>query len=173
MSGANRTARKTARKATNQAKRKAGEVVKSRRAQFMDGDLTVRDLSYEELSIGKIANHDGTFEGRQPRMPDRFLAQLEGERIRRIKQILKDAGPEAAEAAVGLMTMADSDNVRLAAAKYVMEHNIGKVPDVVHVGAETGWDRLQQTGFHVTTEDEGDVTWEDDDDGKGGTVVSQ
>lgn len=159
------------RKAAGKQRRQATKAVgKSRRQLFTEGSLGVRDLTYDELVRGLIANHDGSFEGKQAPLPSRFLAQLESERVRRINQIAKEAGPESANMIVELMG-AENENVALQASKYIFERNVGKQPDVIHVGSETAWDRLQQeSAFAVVATDEGDVEWEDED-GKSGTEV--
>lgn len=147
----------TRRKRGEQRRAKAKELGKTRRQMFMDGEIDLRDLSIDELASGKIANHDGSFEGRQPMLPPRMLAQLEGERVRRIKAIVKKAGPAIAEEIVDLALNAESEQVRLNAGKHILEHNIGKVPEVVHVGNETAWDKLQQIGFVIARDEDEDI----------------
>lgn len=140
---------------------RAAELEKPRWKQLEDGELSVRDLTMDELLAGEVANNDGTWEGRRHRFDTRWLSRFETERRRRIRNGIDKLGPDAL-AALEEIINDDEHNQRFAATKMVLEYQVGKVPDVIHVGQETEWDRLGQTAF-VVERGEASVVVEDDD----------
>lgn len=162
-----------ARKARRRQQRADGVMEKPRWQKLRDGELTVKDLTDDELIKREVANDDLTWYGRRGPVSERHLNAMEAERIRRLKRKVFKLGDKAADALEELLDDHDSPAVRLAATKFVLEHNIGKVPDVVHVGVETAWDRLGQTGFVVARGSDDDIDPGDFDDGKSGTVIAE
>lgn len=125
--------------------RLAGE--KPRWKQLVDGDIDMSDLTMDELLAGAVANNDGSWDGRRHSLPARLKGRMETERRRRIRRDFDKLAPMALEAFEDLLMDADAPAQRLAAAKMVMEHQIGKVPEIVHVGQETAFDRIQAGAF--------------------------
>ena len=122
---------------------------KPRWKKLEDGDIGVGDLTMDELIEGTTANNDGTWEGKRHRFNTRWLGRMETERRRRIKRGIEKLAPMALEALEDILGDDDARPQQMAAVKMVVEYEIGKVPDVVHVGAETEYDRLQQTAFRI------------------------
>lgn len=159
-------AARAARKAARQA-----ELEKPRWKKLEDGDISVKDLTDEECIKGQVANNDGSWEGRRHQLPLRVVSRMEAESIRRARNDLLELVPAARDAIEARLDDDDAPAQQLAAARMVYEYRIGKVPDVVHIGAETEYDRLSQSAFvimrgaeHVTVDDDGD-------DGKAGTTL--
>ncbi len=151
-------------KATNVGARKAAAEAKARRAaerkklavpekqrwkQLEDGDISIKDLTLDELVRGEVANNDGSWEGRRHQLNSRMLGRMGTEYKRRIRNGISKLAPLALEALEELLEDADSPAQRASMVKMVLEYEVGKVPDVVHVGAENEWDRLQQSGFRI------------------------
>lgn len=130
------------------AEERKAELEKPRWKQLEDGEITVRDLTDEELVRGECANNDGTWEGRRHRLEPRMISRMSTEYKRRIRNNLDKLAGLAVEALEEILND-DEHNQRFQASKMVIEYQIGKVPDVVHVGAESEFDRLQQTAFRI------------------------
>lgn len=143
------------------ARREAAE--KPRWKQLEDGDISVRDLTDEELVRGEVANNDGSWDGRRRALNPRIIGRMNTEYKRRIRHGLEKLGMLALETIEDILDDDEARAQQLAAAKMVIEYNVGKVPDVVHVGAETEFDRLSQTAF-VILRGEDNVKVEDGDD---------
>lgn len=151
-------------RAEAKAKRKAGKAVeKPRWKQLEDGDITVRDLSQKELIKKACANNDGSWEGRRHQLPLRIVRRMEAEFIRRARDDMWVLKPAAKRALKARLDDDDNPAQQLAAAKMVYEYIVGKVPDVVHVSADTEYDRLQSTGFVILRGTE-NVSVDDSDD---------
>ena len=135
-------------KATRQAL-KAEPGYKPRWKQLEDGDISVADLTLKELMKGACANNDGTWEGRRHELPPRLKNAMNAEWKRRFRARFDRLAPKALKAFEDLVQDEDNPAQRWAATKFMLEHQIGKAPDVIHVGVETGFDRLQQNAFIV------------------------
>jgi hypothetical protein len=169
--------RKQANKA--RAKKKAArdlaklEDPKPRWKKLEDGDISVSELTDEELVRGEVMNNDGGWEGKRHRFSPRILGRMNTEYKRRIRKGIDRLGMVAVEAIEEILDDDEARAQQFAAARMVIEYNIGKVPDVVHVGAETEYDRLQQTAFVILRGDEhvdpGEL--EGDDDEPTGDIV--
>lgn len=126
--------------------------------QLIDGELTVKDLDDIEIRRGRVHNGQGSFEGRPPRMPARIQDLMYQENIRRTQRVFAQYAMPAAKRMVKMMNEEDADSTQLRAAMAIVERHVGKVPDVIHVGQETEFDRLQQGVFEFDraelTEDE-------------------
>ena len=137
------------RKAKGAERRAAMELEKPRWKQLEDGDIAVTDLTMDELIKGACANNDGTWEGKRHRLDTRMLSRIETERRRRIRRDFDKLAPAALEAFEEIIADDDNPAQRLAAAKMVIEHQIGKVPEQVHVSVETEWERMGTTAFQI------------------------
>jgi hypothetical protein len=135
------------RKAERDAAAKELEV--PRWKQLEDGTIGVKDLTLDELVRGEVSNNDGTWEGRRHQFDTRMLSRMAGEYKRRIRNNLDKLAPLALDAIEDILYDDEARAQQFAASKMVLEYQIGKVPDVVHVGQETEWERLQQTGFRI------------------------
>lgn len=130
------------------AARKA-ELEKPRWKQLEDGDIHVKDLTDEECLRGEVANNDGSWEGRRHRLSIKHINRMEAESIRRARNDLLQLTPSAISAIEQRLEDADAPAQQLAAARLVLEYRIGKVPEVVHVGPETEYDRMVAQGFRI------------------------
>jgi hypothetical protein len=130
-------------------RRADGEVSRpmERLRQLIDGELTVRDLDDEEIRRGRCHDGHGSFVGRPPAMPARIQDLMYQENIRRTNRVFAQHASKAAKRMVAIMTEEGADPTQLRAAMAIVERHIGKVPDVVHVGPESEFDRLQQGVF--------------------------
>lgn len=142
--------------------RKEGE--KPRWQKLLDGDIGVRDLTDEELVRGEVMNNDETWDGRRYAFKPSMINRMNTEYKRRIRRGLDKLGMLAIETIEDILDDDEARAQQMAAAKMVIEYNIGKVPEVVHVGAETEFDRLSQTAFIVMRGEE-NVKPDEDDDG--------
>lgn len=129
--------------------------------QVEDGTLAIRELTDEELIRGECANNDGSWEGRRHVLPPRIQQQMSNEWKRRYRNRLDKMAPLALDAIEERLEDNEAPAQQFAAARMITEYQIGKVPDIVHLGAETEYDRLSQKAFvvlrgteHVTVEDE-------------------
>lgn len=139
-------AKRKAAKEKRKQEREAG--IPPRWQQVEDGTITVAELSDLELARLTTANNDGTWDGRRHTFSSRVQNRMAGELARRIKRNINAIAPAAVDA---LEAMVDDDTSphHFRATQFVIEHVVGKVPDVVHVGPETEWDRLQSQAFVV------------------------
>lgn len=136
-----------ARKKRKQEREAALEV--PRWKQLEDGTLTVKDMTDEELIRGECANNDGTWEGRRHVLAPRIQQRMKTEYKRRFAQGLEKLGPLVLEAFEDILDDDEARAQQVAVGKLITEYTIGKVPEVVHVGAETEYDRLQQGAFVI------------------------
>lgn len=146
------------------ARRASKKLEKPRWKKLEDGDISVRDLTDKELVRRECANNDGTWEGRRHQLPPRLISRMDAESVRRARNGIDRLTKPALRA---LRTRLEDDEApaqQLAAAKMVLEYKVGKVPEVIHVGAETEYDRLQQTGFVIMRGIENVSVETDDDD---------
>lgn len=137
----------TARAARKEAR--AAEEVKPRWKQLEDGDLRMRDLEDEELIRGECANNDGSWEGKRHQLAPRLQQQMATEWKRRYRNKLDKLGPLALEAIEDILNDDANRAQQWAAARMITEYQVGKVPDVVHVGVETEYDKLSQSAFVI------------------------
>lgn len=134
---------------------------KPRWRQLEDGDISLKDLSQKELIRGECANNDGSWEGRRHVFSPKWQQRMATEFKRQFRRDFDKLAPLAVEAMEDILQDADNPAQRWAAAKTMIEYQMGKVPEVVHVGAETEFDRLAQTGFVILRGEE-NVMWGDD-----------
>lgn len=143
--------KKAAAERTKRAKerRELAVVEKPRWQKLEDGELSLSELTDEELIRGECANNDGTWEGRRHALSPRLVGRMKTEYKRRFSQGLEKLGPLVLEAFEDILNDDEARAQQAMVGKLVTEYTIGKVPDVVHVGQETEWDRLNQTGFVI------------------------
>lgn len=122
---------------------------KPRWQQLEDGDITVKDLSERELKRGQIANNDGTFEGRRHALKPKWLTRMEAEQVRRMRVKVRNLGVKAVDVLGEIMEDDEARAQQFQAARLMLEYNIGKVPEVIHVGQETEWDRMAQGAYVI------------------------
>lgn len=151
---------------------------KPRWQQLVDGDITVADLTLKELQKHACANDDGTWVGKRHALPARVVSAMDGERIRRERYRMSRLTTKGFKALESRLDDDDSPAQQLTAALRVIEYAIGKVPEVVHIGAETAYDRLQQSAFIVqrggdlkSELEQMDAETSQLEDGKGGTQL--
>lgn len=112
-------------------------------ARLLSGDLTVQDLSDEEVSRMRTYSKGTTFVGRAPRLPSHLVQQFQDEQMRRIKSTIREYAPKAVK---GLLELAQDPEtpaaVRKDCWKLLLEHTIGKAPLTVQHNAGSGWDTL-------------------------------
>lgn len=122
---------------------------KPRWKQVEDGDLDVSQLTTKELTKRAVANDDGSWDGARHPLSSRVVSRMVAEKIKRDRQAIDRLTKKGIRA---LETRLDDDDApaqQLAAALRVIEYSIGKVPEVVHIGGETEFDRMKQSAFIV------------------------
>lgn len=130
--------------------------------QFEDGTLSVRDLTNRELLDKAISNNDGTWEGKRHPLPPRLVARMDTESMRRARRKMDNLTGPAFRALRIRIDDDDNPAQQLAAVKFVLEHKMGKVPDVVLTGdADSAYDRLSQSAFIIMRGEENVVVEED------------
>lgn len=144
-----RAERAAERKAARIAARANGAVVKPRWQQLEDGDITVKDLTMDELIKGEVTNADGTREGKRHPFDVKWLNKMNNERVLRIRKGIAVLAQPALDAIEEMINDADNPSQRAAMSKMVIEYEIGKVPEVIHVGQETEWDRMTQGAYVI------------------------
>ena len=122
---------------------------KPRWQMLEDGDIDVTDLTLKECMRGQCANNDGSWDGKRHTLPPRIKTQMEHEWKRRLRAKFDRLAPKALKAFEDLIEDEDNPAQRWAATKFALEYQFGKVPEVVHLGVESGYDRLQQSAFIV------------------------
>lgn len=145
--------------AARKAARKAGE--KPRWKQLEDGDISVRDLTLEELARCQVANNDGTWDGRRHEFTPRMQRKMTNELGRKYRADFDRLSPKALEAMEAILDDDEAKAQQVPLIKMITEYRMGKVPDVVHVGPETEFDKLQQAAFTIAR-DMGSVSGDDD-----------
>lgn len=138
-----------ARKKRKQDREATGVLEKPRWKQLEDGDISLKDLSLKELVRGECANNDGSWEGRRHRFSPKMQQKMYTEFKRQFRRDFDNLAPLAIDAIEDILQDTDNPAQRWAAAKTMVEYQMGKVPDVVHVGQETEFERLSQTGFVI------------------------
>lgn len=122
---------------------------KPRWKQLEDGDIDVSDLTSKELLYRACANNDGTWDGKRHALPARIIGRMEAESVKRARRGIEKLTGLAIKGIRARLEDDEAPAQQLAAAKMVLEYKIGKVPEVVHIGAETAYDRLQQSAFII------------------------
>jgi hypothetical protein len=114
-----------------------------------EGRLSVEDLDWEELVQGRLKDSTGKFSGAPPAiLPRAFHERISQEIIIRADSQFRQNFDGAMQALIGLVNNERTPaRERLAAAQYVIERTIGKVPDKQEIKQDiTVFDRLVQTG---------------------------
>jgi len=125
-----------------------------RYAQFLDGTLTAEDFTDDEVIRGRLANAEGKFYGRPPKMvPSALTKALAGELQRRMNDRLRTHAFDAIDTIIEVMDLGEGASERhgqkdgtgrFVAAKYVLERIIGKIPDKVEINQNTTiWQGMQ------------------------------
>lgn len=122
---------------------------KPRWKKLEDGDITIDDLTLEELVKGQVANNDGSWEGRRHDLGVRMKQKMYTAFRRRFRQDFDNLAPLALDAFEDILLDDENPAQRWAATKTMIEYQQGKVPEVVHVGPESEFDRLAQGGAFV------------------------
>lgn len=76
-----------------------------------------------------------------------MIGRMRTEYKRRFAQGIEKLGPLVLDAFEDILDDNEARAQQVAVGKLVTEYTIGKVPEVLHVGVETEWDRMGQTAF--------------------------
>lgn len=132
---AQKAALERGRKARAEMLKAGGESVSERWARLLDGSLTVRELSDEEIKKGKLKGRGGSTSKRS--MPSHLVKAFGDERLRRANEGLARLLPIAVETYKQLMQDPEASAAdRQRIAKDIIERNLGKTPDRIHLGAD-------------------------------------
>jgi hypothetical protein len=132
------------------ARKAARAQEKPRWQQLEDGDITLNDLTLEELVKGQVANNDGSWEGKRHQFTPRMQQKMYTAFRRRFRTDFDQLAPLALDAFEELLTDDENPAQRWAATKTMIEYQMGKPIEVVHHGVETEYDRLTQgTAFII------------------------
>lgn len=139
--------------------------VEGRYAEFLAGELSVDDLTDEEILRGRLMDKNGGWTGRPPKVvPDTFLQAIRDERPKRIQAMLDKEIPHAFKALHDVMvggTANKGGGAKVAAATKILEYAIGKPSEQMKLTVETSqaakWENMLPEIFHAlpsdTTED--------------------
>lgn len=114
-----------------------------------EGRLNVQDLDWEELVQGRLKDSTGKFSGVAPAiLPREFHERISQEIIVRAESQFRQNFDGAMQALIGLVNNPKTPaRERLAAAQYVIERTIGKIPDKQEIKQEISvFDQLVQSG---------------------------
>jgi hypothetical protein len=114
-----------------------------------EGRLKVEDLDWEELIQGRLKDSTGKFNGAPPAiLPREFHERIAQEIIVRAESQFRQNFDGAMQALVGIMNNPKAPaRERLAAAQYVIERTIGKIPEKQEIKQSvTLFDTLVQGG---------------------------
>lgn len=117
----------------------AGEQQDDETTLIAQGELELDDWDAQELARGYRRGRNGRF-GPAPKFIPREVQQEAFRRlVRRGERMMKEAYLESIQELIDLATGAESEKVKLDALTKLQERLVGKVPDRVHVGADTPW----------------------------------
>lgn len=111
---------------------------------LINGELSVEDLTDEEIRRQQLMNKNGDFRGRPPMwVPREFALAMQAEHFRRFRKDMSELVPDAVKAVKEMLNsrhLAPGDAARLRAAELVIERNFGKVTQNVdsHVTLDKG-----------------------------------
>jgi hypothetical protein len=129
-----------------------------RMQEFINGDITVEDLDLEELRRGQFRDKNGGFQGKPPHMiPRDFHEAIARELIERTNGSLRTKLSDSMDVIYELMINKRTPaRERLAAAQYIMERTMGKIPDKQIVEAKIAkWqDAMEEVVFEMPDEEE-------------------
>ncbi|QPX62629.1 hypothetical protein SEA_WOLLYPOG_80 [Arthrobacter phage Wollypog] len=114
-----------------------------------EGRLKVEDLDWEELLQGRLKDSTGKFSGAAPAvLPRSFHTAIAQEIIIRAESKFRENFDDAMKALIGLVNNEKTPaRERLAAAQYVLERVIGKIPEKQEIKSEvTVFDQLVNSG---------------------------
>lgn len=115
-----------------------GVAVKRIWQNFANGKIPLDELDNEELARMQVRDKRGTFIGMPPRIVPRELAQAHArELVMRNDKLIREMVLKATQVFDDVMQDDEADNRdKMAAARYVLERFLGKIPDKVEVTAE-------------------------------------
>lgn len=123
-----------------------GETAGSRWARLLDGSLKVEDLSDDEINNMKIKGRGGSSSRR--RMPSHLAKAFSDERHRRAQEGLAQLLDTAIQTYKDILTNPEEKaSERSKVAKDIIERNLGKTPDRVHLAADTGFSKAVREVF--------------------------
>lgn len=130
-------------KALHDAANAAGlEPVSVRWAKMLDGSMTVKDLSIEELNKMQLVNKDGSFGGPGRAIPSHIAQAMRNETIRRAQGALLATVNAAAEAMGRIINDPEASSADITrAANVVMDRVMGKPTETVVITNESEWDK--------------------------------
>lgn len=126
--------------------------VNPRMRKLLEGEISVTDLTTEELVSGRLLNSRGNFAGTDTQMvPRKMYAQMMNELFARANDKMKDSLVEAAELMTAVVKNADAEyKDRMKAAQWLIERVMGKMPETVNVQQDKPWQTLL---MNVTAEE--------------------
>lgn len=116
---------------------------KERWSMLLSGTITVRDLDDDEIEKMRVKGKGGTFSGRAPAIPSHLAQEFHREAIRRAKQKINLATPKVTQALLKMAEDSDvKDSDRIKILMYLMDRQLGKAPEVIHVAGESDFDAM-------------------------------
>lgn len=106
---------------------------------LISGEISIHELTMDELRLGKLMNDEGKFVGGTPKpLPPVIVAQMRRELNTRLLDEFNKHGQDAIQTIIDVMyagegassgPMQKDGTGRLKAAQYVIERIVGKIPD--------------------------------------------
>lgn len=107
--------------------------------RFRKGEYPISEWSDEEISRGRPANRDGTFDGPWPRFSGKEQSELKRELLKRGQRKIDSLYQVAIETLEDVAKNGDSDAARVKAALALAERTAGKVPERIELKSADPW----------------------------------
>ncbi len=134
-------------------KREPGE--KSRWQSLLDGDITIDDLTTEELQKMQCHDRHGNFTGRPPLVPARIARDMKAELLKRGQSMIDSAYVDAVALLHGVVSDTRQKTAdRIKAAQLIVERSAGRMPETVRVEKAATWDETFEDGVVIVTDGE-------------------
>lgn len=136
-----------------EGKKSGRDDVGVRWAKMLDGSMTVKDLSIEELNRMQLVGKDGTFSGRGRAIPSHIAQAMRNETIRRAQGALLASVHDAAMALGKIINDPEASSADITrASNIVMDRVLGKPTETVVITNESEWDKGVRESINLDRE---------------------
>jgi hypothetical protein len=121
--------------------------------KLLDGQLTVKDLTDEEIARNRVHGKGGNFSGPAPRLPSHLVQAFQQEGLRRANDKFRTAVPEAVKLLIEIgrdPEVKESDRIR--ALQYVIDRALGKTAETVRIEGASKFDILSEQALDLDRE---------------------
>lgn len=107
--------------------------------RYRAGEYPVTEWSNDEVSRGRPANRDGSFDGPWPKFTGKQQADIRRELLRRGQSKMDEAYLLAIKVLADVAKHGEKDSDRVKAADLLMQRTAGKVPERVEIKSSDPW----------------------------------